>query len=421
MGQWSIDSTTLKVRALLALAAVLLIGFGWTTVRWQLGNMLAVLTQESDPNMTEIADLAARWSPLDPAAHALKGTASVAQESVDNFAAAVRLAPNDYRVRVEYARALEQNEQFARAEEEFRRAVTLAPTFSAVHWHLGNFFLRRDRPDEALAALKTAAENNSIYREQVFSLVWDFTGKDVAALERIADDRADLLARLSYFFAARGKAADSLQTWNRLSGEEKEKHRKIARAIALGLFDQKHFSEALEFARQYGAEVDAQSEAVTNGSFERPLGDQSESRFGWRVERSDPKFEATIDSRVRREGERALRVTFKGYAKAGLSNVLQTITVRPGARYTLRFWVRTENLRSAGPPFLEVLDAQNDTSIARSPDFADGTNEWQQYSVEFSAPANGSGVTIRTSRAFCGEDCPVTGIVWYDAFVLEAR
>lgn len=421
MGKFNVNTASLRMRLLLAAAAMVLIGFGWITVRWQLGNMLAVLTQESDPNLAEIADLAIRWAPSDPAARVLKGTASGTQEAVQHFRDAVRLAPKDYRWRIELARALEQNDELSSAEEEFRIAAELAPSFSATFWHLGNFYLRRDRQTEALTALKTAAENNSVYRDQVFSLVWDFMGKDAEQLEQLAGNRQDLLARLSYFFAARGAAADALRTWNRLGQEDKDKQNKVGRAIALGLFDQKHFAEALEFSKQMGTEPDAQAESVTNASFERVLADQSESRFGWRIERSDPKFEATVDSRVRREGERSIRITFKGYSKAGLSNVLQTVVVRPGGRYVLSFWARSENLRSAGLPFVEVLNARDDSSLGRSTDFPAGTNDWQQYSVEFRVPEDTTAITIRTSRSFCGEDCPVTGILWYDAFELVRR
>jgi len=28
-------------------------------------------------------------------------------------------------------------------------------------------------------------------------------------------------------------------------------------------------------------------------------------------------------------------------------------------------------------------------------------------------------VTIRTVRAYCGDDCPITGTLWYDDFELK--
>ena len=228
-------------------------------------------------------------------------------------------------------------------------------------------------------------------------------------------------ARLAYFFAARGRADDSIRNWNYLSGADKAANPQIAKAISHGLFIQRHFPQSLEFARQLGIDPDAQPESVTNASFEKGLDESPDSRFGWKVVRNDAKIEINIDQKVKREGNRSLRVSFRNYVKSELYNIFQTIVVEPNKKYALRFWVRTENLKSAGPPLLEVVDANNDRLLARSSEFASGTDDWREFSVEFVTPANCSGINIRTARSFCGEECPLTGIFWYDDFVLLRR
>ena len=127
------------------------------------------------------------------------------------------------------------------------------------------------------------------------------------------------------------------------------------------------------------------------------------------------------DGKVKREGSRSLRVSFRSFIKPTLANIFQTVVVEPGKRYSLRFWVRTENLRSAGTPMIEIINANDDRSIARSPALATGTNDWQEMSIDFAAPPGCSGISIRTIRAFCGEECPITGILWYDDFELTER
>jgi hypothetical protein len=36
--------------------------------------------------------------------------------------------------------------------------------------------------------------------------------------------------------------------------------------------------------------------------------------------------------------------------------------------------------------------------------------------VEFTTSENSNGLFVRTSRGFCGETCPIVGIVWLDDF-----
>lgn len=415
----AIDASDAKIRLLLALCVLTLVVTVWFSVRWQLGDMLAVLTQETDPNVVEIAELSTRWAPSNPAAFSLKASvADGADASIPALEEAVRRSPYDYRWRTELGRAYEQDERLAEAAVQLEKAVELAPSYSSARWHLGNFYLRQNQTGKAIAELKIAAENSIKYREQVFSLIWDYSNKEPAQLEGLVGERPDMRARLAYFFAARGHAEEALRNWNHLTEADKTKNTAIARSIALGLFDQKHFPESLEFARQNGAETEALPEAISNGSFEKPIGENGDSRFGWQTPRTDPKFEAVPDNRVKREGNRSLRLTFKGFNKPTLANVLQTVVVEPNRKYRLQFWVRTENLRSPGMPLVEIINLNDEKMISRSPKSPNGTADWQQVIVEFAAPANCNGISVRTVREFCGEDCPISGILWYDNFEL---
>ena len=38
--------------------------------------------------------------------------------------------------------------------------------------------------------------------------------------------------------------------------------------------------------------------------------------------------------------------------------------------------------------------------------------------VEFTAPEDFDAVMIRTGRIVCGEECPISGTIWYDDFRL---
>jgi tetratricopeptide (TPR) repeat protein len=414
-----IRSSTTAGRVLLAGSIIFAVVFGWFAMRLQLGSMIADLTKPESDTALPAAEVAMRLAPGDPVSTWLRASLESGDAGLRLFEETVRNSPSDYRWRIELGRAYEQNGDAALAERELKYAVELAPAYAFAHWHLGNFYLRQGRNDEAFAELRRAAESNPTYREQVFSLAWDYFGKDPAMVERLAADTADSRAALSLFFAARGRAAESLRNWNSLTEEEKIKNPEIARSIALGLFQQRHFPEALEFARQLGIDAEARPGAITNGGFERPVTGQEDSKFGWQILRNDAKLDISTDSAVRHEGGRSLKLSFRNFIKPELYNVVQTVVVEANTSYRLSFWIRTENLKSSGPPQLEIVNANDDKVFVTTRSYPAGSNDWQQISVDLKTPENCTAITIRTARSYCGDQCPIVGTVWYDEFSLS--
>jgi len=421
----AIDSRDTKSRLVLVAIVIFAVVFLWFVVSRQLGSMLADITSPNSPDAKAVADLAISLAPRDPVARWLAASAETngAAEDRLNSAAelleeAVRLSPFDYRWRVELGRAYEQADKNELAAIEFKRAVELAPTYAFPRWHLGNFYLRQDRINEAFAELRKSAESNRTYREQVFSLAWDYFDKDPEKVEQLAADTSDSRASLALFFAARGRASESLRIWNLLSDDEKAANPQIAKSIAHGLFIQRIFPQALEFARQIGIDADAQPNAVTNSGFERVIGSDEDSRFNWQINRSDSKIDITSDSSVRHTGSRSLKLSFRTYIKPELYNIFQTVVVEPNKNYRLSFWVRTENLKTSGGPFIQIVNGNDDKPITGSKAFQTGTNDWQEYVVDFRSPENCNGITVRTVRQPCGDQCPIVGTLWYDDFKL---
>lgn len=419
-----LDSRHLPVRIGIILAVVIALGFGWLAIRWQFGDMLAELTATSDPKSKEIGELAVNLAPADALSNWLlagaardgkSGGDSTGENAVEKV---VKLAPYDFRWWIELGRADEQAENYPAAESAFLQAVKLAPHYTFPRWQLGNFYLRRNRPDEAFAELKKAAETNVIYRDQVLSIAWDYFAQDTAKLEQIAGDSPTLNAGLAKFYASKERAADSLRIWNTLDESEKQLNSDAANSIARALYDKRFYRAAIEFVRELGIEPGAQGQTIENGGFEKPIGDSRAVFFGWRVSPVE-KMEIRLDPTQKFEGSRSLRVTFNGYVNPTLYAAYQFVTVEPAARYRLSFRLRTENLKSGGMPELEIYNANDDKSVASSEPFPTGTNDWQQIKIDFTAPLNAEAVGIRTTRAFCGDRCPIVGTFWYDDFKLE--
>ncbi|MGI8812949.1 MAG: carbohydrate binding domain-containing protein [Pyrinomonadaceae bacterium] len=419
--------TSSRGKAIAASGVLATLVFAFYAISWQTGNMLAELTLPSQPDARDVSNLAVKLAPSDPSTRWLAAAnekETFTPESIETstrlFEDVVRRAPNDYRYWIELGRADEQAERADSAELAFRRAVDLAPDYTFPHWQFGNFYLRQNRTEEAFAELKRATERSLVYRDQVFALAWDYFGKDASKVESLAADTPDVRASLALFYAVRSSPADSLRIWNLLSPEDKAEHPQIATTIAKGLNDKRFYRQALEFSKQSGLDPDAAAETVTNAGFETFVG-SDESLFGWKVLRNDGRLDIATDSVVKHSGARSIRFVFRGYSKPALFNLGQIVVVEPKQRYRLSFWVRTENLRSGGQPLLQVASANDDAVLGASQPFFSGTSDWQQISIDFTAPENCEGITIRTTRGYCGDECPIIGTLWYDDFTLARQ
>lgn len=417
-----------KARIAAGLILVVALAFAWFGIRWQLGSMIAELTPAGDPTAKSVSAAARDLAPGDPlsawlAAETGKDLFSPEhiEPSVGAFENVIRLSPYDYRWWIELGRIDEQADRPEQAEAAFRRAISLAPSYAFPRWQLGNFLLRQGRVDEAFGELRRTTENNLTYREQVFSLAWDYFDHDPARVEALASDAPDVRASLALFYAARGQAADSLRIWNKLTDEQKLENPQTAKTIAQALTEKKFYRQGVQFSQQVGIDPDAQIDAITNGGFEKSLGSPDENYYGWNVERGDNKIDIGADSSVKHGGNRSLKINFKTYVKPELSNPWEIVAAQPGSSFSLHFWARTENLRSAGMPVVEILDPEDNRLIASSPSMGTGTNDWQEFTVDFKAPEKSEGFVVRLARSFCGEACPIVGLLWLDDFVLVKR
>ncbi|NNE66913.1 MAG: hypothetical protein HKN33_10135, partial [Pyrinomonadaceae bacterium] len=48
-----------------------------------------------------------------------------------------------------------------------------------------------------------------------------------------------------------------------------------------------------------------------------------------------------------------------------------------------------------------------------------GSNDWTLYEIDFDVPKESEGVSIRTTREFCGENCTLSGTFFYDDFEIK--
>jgi hypothetical protein len=413
--------------ALLALAALYC---AWEGVRWGIGNTMAETAPASyakDPSAAfESAEAAARLAPRDPFTHlmlARLNQVSFEPEGVpralSEYEQAAALAPNDFLVWMEAGRARAALGDTEGGVSALRRAAELAPNYTQPRWHLGNALLRAGRTEEAFAELRRAADLDPTLRPQVFNLAWQVYAPDLARVVEAIGKTPESRAQLVGVLAGRGDLEVALGVWAELGPEVRRNQQGAADALARALYAKGQYRRALGVLSEGGFGGLAVGQFV-DGGFESEIVPGGRALFGWNVSQQGGG-QVVIDARTAHGGRRSLRVAFSSSGQADFRHVAQVVAVEPGARYRLTFFVKTDELRGTATLSAMVSEpAAPESPLAASAPAAQGTNEWQQVSVEFGTGPKTEAVLVRLVRAACAEGvCPIYGKIWYDDFNLE--
>ena len=417
-------------RAPLALLAAAALYASWYCVRWGIGNTMAEtapVAAANDPAAAlESAEAAARLSPGDPLAHLMVARLSQVsfepagvQRALREYEAAAALAPNDYLVWLEAGRARAALGDPAGGVAALRRAVELAPHYAQPRWHLGNALLRAGDTEAAFAELRLAADADPNLRPQVFNLAWQVYGPDMARVIGVVGKTPEARAQLVKVLAGRERFDDALAVWQGLGEAERRQHPETGAELARALYGRGRFHLALRTLLEAGAApADLLPGKVWNGSFEADIGEPGRQLFQWDVKPASG-MQIAIDARTAAAGRRSLRFVFSASGEFDFDGLSQMVVVEPSTRYRLTYALKTEEVRSVATLFV-VADDASPTSSTPPAAAPVGTNDWQQYSVEFTTGPKTEAVRVRVVRATCREGtCPIYGKIWYDDFNLE--
>ena len=426
-----IDLRQPLLRALLIIPVALFLLFSWYAVRWYIGDVVA----EFAPNMEEAEQLdtalaAMHLAPDDPWTHWVVGGLKKKslmpgdlEEAVHHYEEAVRLSPNDYRFWLDLGRTREETGDSAGGEKALRRAVELAPSYAYPHWYLGNLLLRAGQSNEAFKELRLAAEANSELRPQLFNVAWTLYGQNIDEIKQVVGDSSAARGEFATYLLGRGRLDDALSLWASLKPAEKKEQSATGTALIKSLLEQKRYHAALGISIDLNPEAGLEKvKQFINGSFEDDIETTGASWLSWQI-KSDPQAQIAIDGSTHRSGARSLRILFKAPSTFSFDNVAQTVVVDPATQYRFECYVRAEDLKSAGTPIIEIIDASDGkTILGASQPLITGTYDWQPITINFKSPPKTEAVTVRIVRATCGTDavCPIFGIVWYDDFNLQS-
>lgn len=332
---------------------------------------------------------------------------------------AITASPFEYRYRVLQASVREAAGDRSGAEAALREAVRLAPGNTDVRWRLANLLVRSGRLAESLAEFHTAVKSRPALLPGALDVIWNVSGGDVGMLGRVAGQEPLSQLALAHFLLRRSRADEAISSFNQTGREARLATGEaatlsaafITALIAAGRTDEAHraWLETLGFGSE---------QLMCDGGFEADIPKGFE-QFAWQIGSSEQaRFRISNAEGAAHTGRRALRIDFAGRNSTTLgSEIRHQLAVTPGATYRVECFVRTKNLTTPEGPRLAVISESGVT--AESAPVAEGTNDWQPLSLEFTAPAGARllSLTVRRVPKF-GYDDPTRGTIWFDDFAV---
>ncbi|QQS47630.1 MAG: hypothetical protein IPM66_02950 [Acidobacteriota bacterium] len=319
----------------------------------------------------------------------------------------------DYRYNRVLGLLQEMNGDRAAAERTLRITSGLAPNHAEVNWALANVLLRRGKLIESLPAFRTATRNREDLLPMTFDLLWQASGKDPEILKRMAGGSPQIELSLVQFFLDQSLPDDALATFRRVDRNARTSSNKSSLFLR-SLIE----TGRLETARRLWLDLVAADKApaglLWNGSFERDL-ERAFVQFEWAVNSSE-FARVGLDTKYARTGSRSIKFSFTGRDTTQLKSELrQLVALEPGRRYRLECFARAYDLITPEGPRLALMNQQG--VLAESLPVEICKTEWQQLTVDFTAPANAGPLYVAIVRIpkFSYDD-PTRGAIWFDDF-----
>jgi len=366
------------------------------------------------------ANEAVSLTPKDPEAY--RGRARLSSQLHQPYSAeldlerAVSLRPKDDYLWLELGNVRDELDDTGGALAAFDQAVKWAPFYAHTRWQRANLRLRLGQYDEAFAELRSAAASNTSFYPNLIDLAWGLSRGDVNATEQMVqmtDDNQRL--QFARFLARKGKGRESLDQLSLIKGPVSDDSK---RDILRQLITTHSFREAFELWNA-GRSSSQPEASLIDGGFEGDIA-YNATGFGWLISSDQEKVSISQDAAEHNTGSRSLHVRFEGNSSPGSQLITQILVLNRQQGFRLTFAVMTNALVSGGLPIIAISDVDGKRVIAKSEDFPETTNGWQQRSVEFTSLPDSDAVILSLQRNACSSNpCPIFGSVWLDNFSIQ--
>lgn len=379
----------------------------------------------TDPEqLLTAAEESSQLTPYDPEAHRARGVAQLSlnqpAEAAKEYAHAIELRPRHYLLWMDLGRARDQADDVLGAIQALQMAVRLAPYFAQPRWQLANVLFRAERYEEAFPELRRAIAGDPTLLPLSMELAWAGSRGDTEKFKQMIDpSNASQRLIVGRFLAKHGKAREAVELFHSTGGIAEADQK----ALVKELIATREFMSAYEVwaSGRAGLKLtDNGMATVTDGGFENKIA-LDDPGFGWQVNNGVPTFKVALETSIKNEGSRSLRLEWNGESNPSSQLVTQFVLVQPNTSYRLSFDAMAKGVVSGGLPIVVVSDASSPEYkvIGESALVTEGERDWNDYKVEFKTGEKTEAILICLQRKPCPSGpCPIFGRVWLDSFRL---
>jgi tetratricopeptide (TPR) repeat protein len=299
------------------------------------------------------------------------------------------------------------------------KALTADPKDVDVEWEASIFLIQNGDIDGGLKLVRDVISNDPAKVAPAMQTAYRATGGDIArTIEAIPSTAA---ARLNFlrWLVEHDQAAAADRVWPKvIAAEGKPKARDLFFYMD-SLIKRRQVAQAESvWASLKGSDPEVQhrvepGNAVVNGDFE---GNFLNGGFDWHYAKTNG-VTVTMDTSTFHGGTRSLSIQFDtdSIPDAG---VYQLIPVEPATRYTLRGYMRSEELESANGVRLGVTDYYANSSLTMAEEII-GSTSWKEVSGEFTTGPDTR--LVRVSIVRSPSHGRIRGELWVDDLRMEKQ
>lgn len=354
------------------------------------------------------------------------------KKAVESYQGALRLNPLDNRVWIALARSYEGLGMEREADLALSKAILVNPNNSDLRWKAGVFYLLRKKVDKSFLHLREYL----LLKPDGQGMVYDLS-------ERLAIENRYILTNLippSYnyyrdylsYLISHNKLVNAREVWNVISEGQKIEKGLYLKYIDF-LISSSEYSEARHLwisALKYFGDMknpeplsgDSGSEDILwNGGFEKvPIG----GGFDWRIGKAEG-VKIFIDDDIHREGLKSLSMVFDGKHNPDLVAASQVTLLKPDKTYTLKGYIKTENLTTTNGIFIDITGHNQSKGscgkgLYKATDTVTGTNHWKEVQTDFVTPPDCNAGIISIKRQKSAKfDNKIGGSAWVDKITIK--
>ncbi|MEW6107711.1 MAG: carbohydrate binding domain-containing protein [Nitrospirota bacterium] len=306
------------------------------------------------------------------------------------------------------------------AEYALERAVRLSPNNPDLMWEAGTFWLINNMTDKAVGALRQYILLMPDMQTKAYDLCWKLDLGNGYITGNLVPDSYEYRAGYLAYLINTGRVEESEEVWQTIDNNSLQKDLFILYVNFL-INNSRYDSAGAVWdnitSKIEGKKRDDVSSPVWNPDFEDDI---LNGGFDW-VVREAEGADVFLDDTIRMTGSRSVGVTFDGKHNPDVTIIQQVVRVSPGAKYTLRGYVKTASLTTTNGIFFSI-QGHNCSGFNKRSDVITGTNFWREVILNFETPADCRAVTINARRERSGKfDNKIEGTAWIDGITLKQQ